>query len=69
MLLHLHPQHSSNKGKTDKQQAHVLIRYTVPPSKQEAFKDAWNEAEKGTEGEKGGCISVCFGVVALRHVS
>ncbi|WIA15678.1 hypothetical protein OEZ85_002304 [Tetradesmus obliquus] len=48
--------HSSNKGKTDKQQAHVLIRYTVPPSKQEAFKDAWNEAEKGTEGEKGAHI-------------
>eukprot|EP00882_Tetradesmus_deserticola_P000351 GHRQ01000387.1.p1 GENE.GHRQ01000387.1~~GHRQ01000387.1.p1 ORF type:complete len:264 (+),score=150.03 GHRQ01000387.1:164-955(+) len=48
--------HSSNKGKTSKQQAHVLIRYTVAPSKQQAFLDAWDKAEKGTEREKGAHI-------------
>ncbi|KAF6266283.1 hypothetical protein COO60DRAFT_1291745 [Scenedesmus sp. NREL 46B-D3] len=48
--------HAANKGKTSKQQAHVLIRYTVPPSKQADFLDAWDKAEKGTEGEKGAHI-------------
>jgi quinol monooxygenase YgiN len=55
-LLPCSLQHAANKGKTSKQQAHVIIRYTVPPSKQEALLDAWNKAEKGVEGEKGAHI-------------
>jgi hypothetical protein len=49
LLLLLLLQHNANKGKTSKQQAHVIIRYTVPPSAQEAFLDAWNQAEKGEQ--------------------
>jgi hypothetical protein len=40
---HPHPlplQHAANKGKTSKQQAHVIIKYAVPPRKQQAFLDA-----------------------------
>lgn len=61
MVTYLSPQHfegdeEANRGKTSKQQAHVIIRYHVPPSKEETFLDAWNEAEKGTEDEEGAHI-------------
>jgi len=38
----------------DRQQAHVLIRYFVPPTATEKFLDAWNKAEKGVEDDEKG---------------
>lgn len=46
-----------DKGQEDeRQQAHVIIHYMVPPSAQEEFEEAWDKAEKGTEDEKGAHI-------------
>jgi quinol monooxygenase YgiN len=42
--------------KDEHQQAHVIIHYMVPPHAQEEFEEAWDQAEKGTEEEKGAHI-------------
>lgn len=42
--------------KDERQQAHVIIHYMVPPSAQEEFEEAWDNTEKATEDEKGAHI-------------
>lgn len=47
------PSAGGKGGKGKAPLAHALVRYWVPPSAAGAFLDAWQKAEKGTEGEKG----------------